>query len=109
MAHSASFPLVLGTPELQRQAHAEGRDAYLIEPPVDTDRFAPGVVAPDDVTRARTSVGRGPTIASWSWLDGLRGRSSSTGCWHSSSLSNTWPAITPSSWESSAMAQRRES
>lgn len=54
------IPLILGTRELHRAAMAEGRDSHLIEPPVDTDVFAPGSIGPEAIAAARRECHAAP-------------------------------------------------
>lgn len=56
----ASVPLVLGTRSLVARALGEGREAYLLEPPVDTELFRSDALADDVVLEARRECGAGP-------------------------------------------------
>lgn len=57
-------PLVLGTQQLVERARTEGRRAYLLEPPIDTDMFRPGALPHDVIaaTRAECGAGDGDTL-----------------------------------------------
>jgi glycosyltransferase involved in cell wall biosynthesis len=54
------FPTILGTRELTAQALAEGRDAHLLEPPVDTKEFVAGSVSEHEIQAVRQECGAGP-------------------------------------------------
>ncbi|SFI76421.1 MULTISPECIES: glycosyltransferase [Microbacterium] len=52
-----AVPLVLGTRELTGRAIAEGRRAYLLEPPVDTGLFHPAARPYSEIAAARAECG----------------------------------------------------
>jgi glycosyltransferase involved in cell wall biosynthesis len=54
-----AIPVVMGTRMLHAQAVSEGRRAYLLEPPVDTDVFDEEAVDPGLVALAREECGAG--------------------------------------------------
>lgn len=58
-----SLPMVLGTRALQQQASQERRTAVLIEPPVDTEVFAPGALSNERIEQARRECGATPDDA----------------------------------------------
>lgn len=53
------IPLVMGTQELANLAASEGRKAFLIEPPVDTEAFSRSAVSIESISMARSECGSG--------------------------------------------------
>ncbi|WP_454295837.1 glycosyltransferase [Salana multivorans] len=52
-------PTVFGTREMVQVAQGEGRSTYLIEPPIDTERFRPGACRDATLQEVRSECGAG--------------------------------------------------
>lgn len=90
-----TVPLLLGTRALVERAQAEGRDAALLEPPVDTTLFRPDALGPTAIAAVRAECAAEPgdelivvigRLAHMLKLEGLLALIEAVG-----TLSATWP------------------